>query len=53
MTKIDDALKTTQISDADRAKVAELRASGEELHNAGKHQESEAALGEALKLLGM
>jgi hypothetical protein len=52
MAKVDEALKTAQLSDADRAKVAELRASGETLHNEGKHAESEAALAEALKLLG-
>jgi hypothetical protein len=53
MAKVDEALKTAQLSDADKAKVMELRAAGEEYHNAGKHPESEAALAEALKLLGM
>jgi hypothetical protein len=52
MAKVDEALKTAQLSDADRAKVVELRASGETFHNEGKHAESEATLAEALKLLG-
>ncbi len=52
MKKVDDAMATAQVNDADRAKIAELRSSGEALHNEGKHAESEAALNEALKLLG-
>jgi hypothetical protein len=53
MSKIDAALQTAQLSDADKAKVAELRKKGEEQHAAGQHAESEASLGEALKILGM
>lgn len=53
MAKIDAALQTAQLSDADKAKVLELRAKGEELHSAGQHQESVDTLAEALKILGM
>jgi hypothetical protein len=53
MAKIDAALQTAKLSDADKAKVAELRKKGEEEHAAGKMSDSEAALGEALKILGM
>lgn len=38
---------------ADMAKVASLRAEGEKLHKAGKHDDSIKALGEAKKLLGI
>lgn len=34
-------------------KVAKLRADGESAHKAGKHADSEKALGEAKKLLGI
>jgi hypothetical protein len=53
MAAIDEALKTAQLSEADLAKVKDLRAKGEELHNAGKHQESVDTLAEAKTLLGM
>jgi hypothetical protein len=53
MAKIDAALQTAQLSDADKAKVMELRAKGEELHSAGQHQESVDTLAEALQMLGM
>jgi hypothetical protein len=53
MAKIDAALQTAQLSDADKAKVMELRAKGEELHSAGQHQESVDTLAEAMKILGM
>ena len=53
MAKVDAALQTAQVSDADKAKVAELRKKGEEQHAAGQHAESVASLGEALKILGM
>ena len=51
--KIDEALATAQISDADKAKVMELRNKGEQQHGSGKHGESVATLNEALKMLGM
>jgi hypothetical protein len=53
MAKIDAALETAQLSDADLAKVKELRAKGEELHNAGNHQESVDTLAEAMAILGI
>lgn len=53
MAKIDAALTTAQLSDADLAKVKELRAKGEELHNAGQHQESVDTLAEAMAILGI
>ena len=52
MAKIDAALQSTPPSDpAVLAQVQDLRAEGEELHNAGNHSQSEQVLGEALKLL--
>ncbi len=53
MDKIDAALSTAKLSQADMGKVTELRAKGEALHKAGKHAESVAALKEAQKLLGI
>ena len=40
-----------QLSDADMAKVKQLRADGETAHKAGKHDESVKLLAEAMKLL--
>jgi hypothetical protein len=51
--KAEEALKTSTLDDAGKAKVTELIATGMSQHDAGKHAESEATLGEALKLLGM
>ena len=53
MAAIDAALPNASLSDADMAKVKELRAKGEQLHQAGDHAGSEAALGEAKKMLGI
>jgi hypothetical protein len=54
MAAIDEALaKSPQLSEADLAEVKRLRAEGEELHAAGKHAESEEALAQAHKLLGI
>lgn len=53
MAKIDAALETAQLSEADMAKVKELRAKGEELHNAGQHQQSIDTLAEAMGILGI
>ncbi len=49
--QVDEKLQTAQLSEADKAKVTELREQGEELHNSGDHAGSEAALQEALALL--
>lgn len=53
MAEIDAALPNASLSSEDAAKVTELRARGEELHNAGDHDGSMAALEEAKELLGM
>ena len=54
MKKIDEALaKGAKLSDAQMAEVKKLRADGETLHKAGKHQESVDALGKAMKMLGV
>jgi hypothetical protein len=52
MAAIDAALaKNPPVSAQDMAQVKKLRADGEALHKAGKHQESMDALGKAKKLL--
>ena len=52
MKAIDAKLASTpQLSEADAAKVKQLRAEGETAHKAGKHDESMKALGEAKKIL--
>ena len=54
MKKIDTALAANPTLDA--AKMAEfkkLRAEGEAFHQAGKHAESVAAFGKAMKILGI
>lgn len=53
MADIDAALPTAELSEADREHVMELRQQGEELHDAGDHAGSEAALGEAQDILGL
>lgn len=53
MQEIDAALETSDLSDEDKAKVAELRQQGQEQHEAGQHEESVATLQEAKDLLGM
>jgi len=54
MKAIDAKLATNvKLSEADAAKVKQLRAQGEADHKAGKHDESMKALGEAKKLLGI
>lgn len=53
MAAIDAALPTATLSDADKAKVMELRAKGEEQHKAGDHAGSVKTLAEAMKILGI
>jgi hypothetical protein len=54
MKQIDEALSANpQLSAEQLAEVKKLRADGESLHKAGKHQESVAALGKAKSILGM
>ncbi len=52
MKDIDAKLATNpKLSEADAAKVKQLRAEGEAAHKAGKHDDSMKALGEAKKIL--
>ena len=52
MKAIDAKLATgVQLSDAEMAKVKQLRADGETAHKAGKHDESVKLLAEAMKIL--
>jgi hypothetical protein len=54
MKKIDAALaKGPNLSAEQLARVKNLRAEGETLHNAGKHQDSVDTLGEAMGILGI
>ncbi|MGE3626113.1 MAG: hypothetical protein AB7G34_07030 [Hyphomicrobiales bacterium] len=53
MAAIDEAMKTAQLSDTDKAKVTELRTKGEEQHKAGDHAGSVKTLGEAKQILGI
>lgn len=53
MAEVDAALPSANLSEADRAKVLELRARGEQEHQAGNHPASEATLAEAKALLGI
>lgn len=53
MKKIDAAMQSAQLSDADKAKVMSLRAKGEEQHTSGSHAESVKTLGEAKAILGI
>ncbi|MDH3742526.1 MAG: hypothetical protein OER56_13110 [Hyphomicrobiales bacterium] len=50
--KVDEALSASQLAEADKAKVMELRNQGEAQHAAGQHAESVASLNEALQALG-
>jgi hypothetical protein len=53
MPQVDAAMATAQLTDEEKAKVMELRASGEAAHTAGDHDKSEADLNEALAILAM
>jgi hypothetical protein len=54
MKAIDDALaKNPKLTEAQMKDVKAQRAKGEELHKAGKHQESMDELGKAKKTLGI
>ena len=54
MKKIDEALgKNPNLTAAQMSEVKTLRADGEALHKAGKHQESVDTLGKAMKILGL
>ncbi len=53
MAQIDAALPSASLTSANLARVKQLRAEGEELHNAGQHGASVRALAEAKALLGL
>jgi hypothetical protein len=54
MKAIDEALaKNPKLTEAQMKEVKEQRAKGEELHKAGKHQESVDELAKAMKTLGV
>lgn len=55
MKKIDAAMaeKGASLKADDKKKIMELRAKGEALHKAGKHQESVDTLAQAMKMLGI
>ncbi|QRJ65584.1 hypothetical protein IWH25_00905 [Azospira restricta] len=54
MKKIDDTLAKNPTLNAEQmAEVKKLRAEGETLHKAGKHQESVDTLAKAMKILGI
>ena len=54
MKKIDAALsKKPALSEAQMSEVKKLRADGETMHKAGKHQDSVDTLAKAMKLLGI
>ena len=54
MKAIDDALaKNPKLTSAQLTEVKKLRAEGEALHKAGKHQESIDTLAKAEKILGI
>lgn len=54
MKQIDAALaKNPKLSSKQLAEVKKLRADGEALHKAGKHQQSVDTLGKAMKMLGI
>jgi hypothetical protein len=53
MKAIDAAMSKAKLSDAQSAEVKKLRAEGESLHKAGKHQDSLDTLAKAKKILGI
>jgi len=53
MAKIDAALQTASLSDAQKAEVMQLREEGERLHQTGQHQASVDALAQAKEILGI
>ena len=51
MKQIDAALPSAKLSAAQMTEVRKLRADGEALHKAGKHQDSVDTLAKAMKIL--
>ena len=50
---IDAALPKSKLDAKQKAEVTKLRADGEALHKAGKHQQSVDTLGKAMKILNI
>ena len=53
IAKIDEALQSSSLSDAEKAEVMALRDEGEQLHSSGQHQQSMATLAQAKEMLGI
>lgn len=53
IAKIDAALESADLSEAEKAQVTELRDEGERLHQAGDHQQSVDTLAQAKEILGV
>ena len=53
MAAIDAALQTANLTEEQKARVTELRAEGERLHESGQHQASVDTLAEAKEILGI
>ncbi len=53
MAKIDDAMQSASLSEAQMAEVKDLRAQGEELHKSGDHAASVETLAKAKDILGV
>lgn len=54
MKKIDEAMaRSPALTSTQLDEVRKLRAEGEELHKAGRHQESVDTLAKAMKILGI
>jgi len=53
IAKIDAALQSASLSDAQKAQVMQLRDEGERLHQSGQHQASVDTLAQAKEILGI
>lgn len=53
MSKIDAAMATAELSEAEMSEVMALRAEGEALHNSGDHAASVETLAQAKAILGI
>ncbi len=53
IAKIDAALQTASLSDAQKAQVTQLRDEGQRLHQSGQHQASVDTLAQAKEILGI
>lgn len=53
ISKIDQALQTSTLSDAEKAQVVALRDQGQALHDSGQHQQSVDTLAQAKQMLGI